>query len=70
MINLVFNFMILNFVFANVYKVAGACKKMLEMCMIVPIVNTRGGKVIAPHDIYGTIILKDLDFHYPTKKDV
>jgi len=62
--------MILNFVFANMYKVAGACRKILEMCMYAPIVNTTGGLVIAANDIYGTIIIKDVDFHYPTKTDV
>lgn len=36
MIQLIFNMIILTFVFANVYKVAGASKKILEMCMIVP----------------------------------
>ena len=36
----------------------------------LPLINTRGGKIIAPENISGSIELKNIDFFYPTKPDV
>lgn len=40
------------------------------MMQKIPAINTRGGMIIAPKNIAGTIELKNVDFYYPTKPDV
>lgn len=40
------------------------------MLQHVPLVNCRGGKVLNPNDVVGTIAIENVDFFYPTKPDV
>jgi len=49
MIFLIFNFIIIGFVIGNVYKVSGACQKMVEMMRMEVEVGLAGGNPI-PED--------------------
>jgi len=70
MIFLIFNFIIIGFVIANVYKVFGACEKIVEMMRIAVEVGTADGDIIPENQIEGTIEFKSVSFAYPTKPDV
>lgn len=70
MIQLIFNFMMLSGVVANLVKISGASQKMVEYMKYVPDVNAEGGKAMAEEEVQGVIELKDVTFCYPTKKEV
>lgn len=70
MIQLIFNFMMLSGVAANLVKISGAATKMVEYMKYVPDVNSEGGKAMDEKDVTGVIELKDVTFCYPTKKEV
>jgi len=70
MFQLVFNFAILGMVFGNVFKILGASEKIIKMMKIKPQVNPKGGIILEDKDTIGTIEFKNVNFHYPTKKDV
>ena len=44
MIFLIFNFVIIGFVIGNIYKISGACEKMVQMMRIEVEVGLAGGK--------------------------
>jgi len=48
MIQLIFNFLMLSGVFANLAKISGAAEKMVEYMKYVPDVPADGGKSILP----------------------
>ena len=68
MIFLIFNFILIGFVISNVYKVFGACEKIVEMMRIAVEAGDREG--LKDIQIDGSIELKDVCFSYPTKPDV
>ena len=71
MIQLIFNFAILAAVFGNVFKVAGASEKIVQMMQHKPKVDAlSGGNTIPEAETIGCIELKNVTFRYPTKKDV
>ena len=70
MIFLIFNFFIIGFVIANVYKVFGACDKIVEMMRIAVEVGIADGRTIPEEELVGTIEFKNVTFAYPTKPDV
>lgn len=70
MIQLIFNFMMLAGVVANLVKIAGASEKMVEYMKYIPDVNSEGGDKLNDNQVQGIIELKDVSFCYPTKKDV
>lgn len=70
MFQLIFNFAIMGMVVGNVFKIIGASEKIITMMKLVPEVNSKGGDIIPDDQIAGTIELKNVNFHYPTKKDV
>ena len=68
MIFMIFNFIILGFVISAVYKVFGACEKIVEYMRIAVEAGDREG--LKPEKIDGSIELKNVYFSYPTKPDV
>lgn len=68
MIFLIFNFIIIGFVISAVYKVFGACEKIVEMMRIAVEAGDREG--LKPEGIDGSLELKGVYFSYPTKPDV
>lgn len=71
MIQLIFNFAILAAVFGNVFKVAGASEKIVQMMQHKPKVDAlSGGNTIPDSEVVGCLELKNVTFRYPTKKDV
>lgn len=70
MIQLVMNFAVISMVIGNVYKVIGASAKIITMMQKIPIIRTRGGKIIAADSVKGEIEFKNVNFCYPTKPDV
>ena len=70
MIQLVFNFVMIASVFTNMFKMSGASEKLVEIMKHVPFVNCSGGKKIPEEQVVGEIELRNVDFEYPTKKDV
>lgn len=70
MIQLVMNFAVISMVIGNVYKVIGASAKIITMMQKIPIISTRGGKIIAADSVKGEIEFKNVNFCYPTKPDV
>ena len=70
MIQLVMNFAVISMVIGNVYKVIGASAKIITMMQKIPIINSRGGKIIAADSVKGEIEFRNVNFCYPTKPDV
>ena len=68
MIFLIFNFIIIGFVISAVYKVFGACEKIVEMMRIA--VEAGDCEGLKPESEEGTIELRNVSFSYPTKPDV
>ncbi len=67
--------MILSQVLGSVMSIIGASYKIVELLEYEPKINTTGGIIpgeagAPPVDGKGEISLKDIKFHYPTKKDV
>lgn len=46
MVQVIFIFVVMGFAVANLYKVAGAAEKVMEMMKYIPEVNSRGGETI------------------------
>lgn len=71
MIQIIFCFMVMGFSVANMFKVAGAADKVIEMMKHRPkSVNPKGGDIIPEEQIVGEIEFKNVTFNYPTKPDV
>lgn len=70
MIQLIFNFAIIAGVFSNIFKMTGASQKIVQMMKHQPAVNASGGSIIPDNLCVGEIELRNVSFHYPTKKDV
>ena len=70
MIQLLFNFAIVAMVVGNVYKIAGASEKIVEMMKTPVTVNASGGMILEDKDVVGEIEIKNVNFHYPTKPSV
>lgn len=70
MIQLVMNFAIISIIIGNVYKVIGASAKIIIMMQKIPIINSKGGKIIAADKVVGEIEFRNVSFCYPTKPDV
>ena len=82
MIQILINFMLIASVLGsimtvrNLYRtilqIVGASQKIVELLEYEPKIKSTDGEVPdrAEEDIKGEISLKDLKFHYPTKKDV
>jgi ABC-type multidrug transport system fused ATPase/permease subunit len=70
MIQLVMNFAVISMVIGNVYKVIGASAKIIIMMQKIPIINSKGGKIIAADKVVGEIEFRNVSFYYPTKPDV
>ena len=70
MIQLLFNFAVVAMVIGNVYKIAGASEKIVEMMKTAVTVNASGGMTLPEKDVVGEIELKNVFFHYPTKPTV
>ena len=70
MIQLLFNFAVIAMVVGNVYKIAGASEKIVEMMKTAVTVNASGGMVLDEKDVVGEIEIKNVNFHYPTKPSV
>jgi ATP-binding cassette subfamily B protein len=68
MIFLIFNFIIIGFVISAVYKVFGACEKIVEMMRIAVEAGDREG--LKPDEIDGSIEIRNVCFSYPTKPEV
>lgn len=70
MLQMIFNFMILSFVFGNVFKLSGASKKLVEYMRYVPSIISFGGKMPRVPAEDGEIELKNVTFSYPSKPEV
>ena len=68
MLQLVFNFMILGFVFMNVASIMGASDKIAELMQYQASIKSRGGDKISG-EIDGSLEVKNVKFHYPGKPD-
>ena len=68
MLMLVFNFMMLGMVFANVASILGASDKICELMQHEPAIKSRGGDTISG-EINGSLEVKNIKFHYPGKAD-
>lgn len=68
MLQLVFNFMILSFVFANVASIVGASDKICDLMQYQPAILSRGGNTISG-EINGELELRNVKFHYPGKPE-
>jgi len=68
LMQLLINFMILSAVFGSIMSVIGASTKIVEILEHKPKINTTGG--MRPDSSNGTLQLKNLQFQYPSKKDV
>lgn len=64
------NFAVISMVIGNVYKVIGASAKIIIMMQKIPIINSKGGKIIAADKVVGEIEFRNVSFYYPTKPDV
>ena len=64
------SFLVLSFVFANVFKVTGASEMIMNMMKYVPSVNSRGGNRPETEEDRGEVELQDVVFCYPSKPDV
>ena len=69
MVLLMFNFGIMGGVFGNVMSIFGASDKIVMLMQYEPIVNATGGSK-PPVQATSHITLKDVEFNYPSKKDV
>jgi ATP-binding cassette subfamily B (MDR/TAP) protein 1 len=67
---LLFNFAVVAMVIGNVYKIAGASEKIVEMMKMAVTVNASGGMILPEKDVVGEIEIKNVCFHYPTKPSV
>ena len=67
---MLFNFAVIAMVVGNVYKIAGASEKIVEMMRTAVTVNASGGMTLPEKDVVGEIELKNVSFHYPTKPTV
>jgi len=64
-----FNFWILQYAFASAANVVGASEKIIKIINEEPKINTTGG--LKPEgEIGGCLTLKNLQFRYPSKKEV
>ena len=54
----------------GLYAVKGASEKIIKIMDHKPLVNSRGGIQLSNSHNSGEIELKNVSFHYPTKKDV
>lgn len=70
MIQLLFNFAVVAMVVGNVYRIAGASEKIVEMMKTPVTVNASGGMVLPEKEVVGEIEIKNVNFHYPTKPSV
>ncbi|CDW80051.1 abc transporter b family protein [Stylonychia lemnae] len=69
MMQILMNFMILASVLGSVMSIIGASVKIVEILEYIPKINTSGGNKIEGQ-IIGEVTIRDVKFHYPTKKDV
>jgi ABC-type multidrug transport system fused ATPase/permease subunit len=69
MMQILMNFMILAAVVGSIAQVIGASAKIVELLEYEPDIKTTGGSKL-DEDCVGRIVLKDVVFSYPTKKDV
>jgi len=70
MIQLMMNFGILSGVAGNIFKVAGASEKIVNIMQTKQVINTRGGKTIPDEQVRGEVEFRNVNFCYPTKTDV
>lgn len=70
LIQLVSQFSIITFAFTNLFKISGACEKIVNIMCYSPEVNFDGGVAIPADQVKGEIEFKEVSFEYPTKKDV
>lgn len=70
MIQLIFNFVIISFVVGNVFKISGACEKIVDMMKTPVVVNATGGMILPEEKVEGCIEINNVFFHYPTKPSV
>jgi ABC-type multidrug transport system fused ATPase/permease subunit len=72
MVLLMFNFGIMGGVFGNVMQIFGASDKIVMLMNLEPTVKSRGENYMRPEDEIqqSRIELRDVKFHYPSKKDV
>jgi len=70
MIQLIANFVIVSLVIGNVSKMVGASDKIIALMHHVPKIHTNGGRTIPENEVVGEIELRDVEFSYPTKRDV
>ncbi len=72
LVQILVNFLIVAQVFGSISTIIGASQKIVELLEYEPKIKTTNGEIPekAESDIKGVISLKDLKFHYPTKKDV
>jgi ABC-type multidrug transport system fused ATPase/permease subunit len=70
MMQLIFNFLILSFVFGNAFRVSGAAKKVMDYMRYTPFVQSAGGLVFKESIEQAEIEFKGVSFSYPTKRDV
>ena len=68
LLQLVFNFMLLSFVFTNVAAIMGASDKIAELMQYQAEINSRGGEKISG-EVNGSLEVKNVKFHYPGKPD-
>lgn len=71
LLQILFNFWILTFVFTTAVVVVGSSSKIIEIMESEPGINTSGGiKIENEEEVQGRLELRDVRFTYPTKKDV
>jgi ABC-type multidrug transport system fused ATPase/permease subunit len=64
------NFMIMNYCFANMMQVVGASDKLIKIIERKPKINSSGGEVPKDTEVEGCIELRNVKFRYPSKPDV
>ena len=68
LLQLVFNFMMMSMVFANVASIMGASDKICELMQYQPAILSRGGDSISG-EINGELEVRNVKFHYPGKPE-
>jgi ABC-type multidrug transport system fused ATPase/permease subunit len=69
MLMLLWNFIIISFSFGNLFSVLGASDRVIEIITAKTLMSTTGG-VRPEGEVKGCITLKNVKFHYPSKKEV
>eukprot|EP00347_Sterkiella_histriomuscorum_P001240 403372791 len=70
MMQILMNFMILASVLGSVMSIIGASYKIVELLEYEPSIKTEGGAKLDQKPTQGEIMIRDVKFSYPTKKDV